>query len=68
MNLCRNLNDESALNALSYRDLTSIWTPQLLFMNALGALTTTVDELSVANVIKEGDTVLKGTDGATEGK
>lgn len=54
------------LNALSYRDLKNIWTPKMLFMNALGSVMTEVDDLTVANVDREGKGVIIGTEDPTE--
>ena len=63
----RNLHEQSTLNRLSSADLANMWTPQLLFINALGSLQTLADEKAMAYVEREGEPQIAGWEVATEG-
>ena len=51
--MCRDLNNFTSLNTLSEKDLASIWSPHLAFVNALGPYQTEVDSLTTGVLVRE---------------
>ncbi len=63
----RDLNNLSALNSLGPKDLESIWSPSLTFVNALGPFQTEIDSLVDGMLIKEDDPLDEDFSTAIEG-
>eukprot|EP00095_Tigriopus_kingsejongensis_P009466 maker-scaffold1140_size60066-snap-gene-0.4 protein:Tk09466 transcript:maker-scaffold1140_size60066-snap-gene-0.4-mRNA-1 annotation:"cys loop ligand gated ion channel subunit" len=53
------LNSASLLNSLSMEDMARIWTPNMIFVNALGPYRTVVDEQTTTLIIVEDDPLLE---------
>ena len=63
----QDLNNLTALNILSSKHKSQIWTPQLTFTNALGPFQTEVDKLTSGVLIREAPPLKEDISLATEG-
>ena len=63
----QDLNNLTALNILSSKHKSQIWTPQLTFTNALGPFQTEVDKLTSGVLIREAPPLTEDISLATEG-
>jgi hypothetical protein len=63
----RDLNNVSSLNALGQNHMSSLWTPSLSFINALGPYQTTVDALTSGHLIREHESLSEDYSLANEG-
>ena len=63
----QDLNNITSLNSLNTHGRDSIWTPRLAFNNALGPVQTTVDELTVGLLHREGKPLPEDVYQANEG-
>lgn len=63
----RDLNKASLLNSLGAEDMMKVWTPHLVFFNALGPYTTVVDSKTNMRLLMEDEPLLEDMTQSVEG-